>query len=107
MTRLTSSERAAHIKIIKEVFGAVLKVHELPDGYAFGLPFDDQIWLKAAEFVTKERLCCPFFSFELEADSGEVFWLSIEGTEGVKPFIMAEIGRALNKPVTKNAGFIE
>jgi hypothetical protein len=49
--------------------------------------------MTAAEWVSFERKCCPFFAFELEQakDQGP-FWLRITGSEGVKPFIVEEFG---------------
>ena len=57
--------------------------------------------LKLADFIAKERLCCPFFGFalQLEPEGGEL-WLSLTGREGVKPFIQAEIGGALRPSLT-------
>ena len=56
--------------------------------------------MKAASFVTKERLCCPFFGFALHVEpEGGALWLSLTGRDGVKPFIQAEIGDALNAAV--------
>jgi hypothetical protein len=41
-------------------------------------------------------LCCPFFGFALEMEpEGGAVWLSLTGREGVKPFIIAEIGNYL------------
>jgi hypothetical protein len=73
----------------------------LPDGYAFELRNDSDVLLRAAEFISLERLCCPFFRFELqvERDGGSV-WLSLTGRDGVKPFIMAEIGEYLPASTT-------
>lgn len=47
----------------------------------------------AAEYVTLERLCCPFFDFALEAkrEAGPV-WLTLTGREGVKEFAKIEFG---------------
>lgn len=53
--------------------------------------------MKAASFITKGRLCCPFFGFSLQLDpEGGAPWLSLTGREGVKPFIQAEIVHTLN-----------
>ncbi|HYH44797.1 MAG TPA: hypothetical protein VEG34_03870 [Thermoanaerobaculia bacterium] len=96
MTAFNAAERRQHIEAIAEVFGAVEEIRELPDGYTFRLP-NEAAWVsKAADFIIKERLCCPFFGFALwlEAEQGAL-WLSLTGREGVKPFILAEIGHAL------------
>jgi len=45
----------------------------------------------AAEFITLERLCCPFFEFELIAEKADgSMWLRLKGGDGVKDFIKIE-----------------
>ena len=43
-----------------------------------------------AEYVTLERLCCPFFDFAIEVgrDRGEV-WLKITGGQEAKRILLA------------------
>lgn len=68
-------------------------VEELPDGYAFRYPADAKVIQMLAEWVTLERLCCPFFSFEIAVEGGGAFaWLRLRGEEGIKPFILSEFG---------------
>jgi len=68
----------------------VQEIDELDQGYAFRFGPDE--YPLVVDFVRNERLCCPFFHFEVEvqADHGPV-WLRITGTEGVKAFILAEL----------------
>ena len=105
MTAIAPEQRGAHIVIIKRLFGAIQSTRELPDGYAFELPNESDVLLTASEFIINERLCCPFFDFALEIErEGGPMWLSLKGRDGVKPFIMAEVGEYLpvnahiNKP---------
>lgn len=96
MTAIPPEERGLHIAAIKAVFGAAEEVRELPDGYSFRLANEAAMLLKIADFLVKERLCCPFFGFTLRIEpEGGAVWLSLTGREGVKPFIQAEIGDAL------------
>jgi hypothetical protein len=100
MTAIAADQRGAHLANIEEVFRAVEEVRELPNGYAFQLSNDPHVILKAAQFIALERLCCPFFGFALEIENeGGAVWLSLTGREGVKPFIMAEIGDHLDASV--------
>jgi len=47
----------------------------------------------AAEFITLERLCCPFLTLALEVERERgPLWLKLTGREGVKPFLRAELG---------------
>lgn len=93
MQALTPEERPQHISTIRDVFGSVHAVHDLEDGYTFHLPDDTSLLKKAGEFIARERLCCPFFTFTLTVDPerAEVL-LSLSGPEGIKPFIQAEVG---------------
>ena len=96
MTAIAEDQRAGHLANINKLFAAVAEIRELEDGYKFRFPNTSELLMTAAEFITLERLCCPFFCFRLdiEGENGEL-WLGITGREGVKPFIVAEIGAHL------------
>ncbi len=96
MTAILPEQRSTHVTTIDKLFRSVQSKRELPDGSAFELPNDQDVLLTAAEFISLERLCCPFFGFELQVErEGGSVWLCITGRDGVKPFIMAEIGEYL------------
>lgn len=96
MSAIPPEERGRHVAAIEAVFGVVQEVRELADGYAFRLANETALLLKVADFLARERLCCPFFGFALQIEpEGGAVWLSLTGREGVKPFIRAEIGDAL------------
>ena len=105
MSAISPEERGEHLAAIQEVFGAVREIREIPDGYSFRLENETASLTKAVGFIAKERLCCPFFGFTLrvEPERGEL-WLSLTGREGVKPFIRAEIGYAVNPETAEAAG---
>ena len=96
MTAIAPEQRSAHMATIEKLFRSVQSKRELPDGYRFELPNDSDVLLTAAAFISLERLCCPFFGFRLEVGrEGGSVWLSLTGGDGVKPFIIAEIGEHL------------
>src|SRR5689334_14486663 len=85
MSAIEPSEKARHVANAGELFRAVEEIRELPGGYGFRLPNDAGTLLKAAEFVSLERLCCPFLGFVLEVEpEGGPAWLRLNGREGVK-----------------------
>lgn len=88
LTALEDDERKHHRQTSETVFSAVGELRELPDGYAFRLPADTEVISQAGAFVSRERLCCPFFHFGLEVppDHGPV-WLKMTGRDGVKQYI--------------------
>ena len=91
MKALTKTERATYEKLAQTLLGAVQEQKELRNGYAFRLP--PESLMSAAQWVSFERRCCPFFTFELKLarDEGPL-WLRVTGSQGVKAFIRAEFG---------------
>jgi hypothetical protein len=92
MDAIEPDKREQHISTAKQLFRSIKEFRELPNGYAFHLPDEPDMLLKIAEFISLERLCCPFlgFTLEVEPERGAV-WLKLTGREGVKPFLRAEI----------------
>jgi hypothetical protein len=97
MNGMTKAQRQRHEVLIQQLGGFQQKPRELSDGYTFCLATDAPTVLAAAEFITLERLCCPFFKFTLELDTdNDALWLSLTGRPGVKPFIAAEFNLSLD-----------
>ena len=92
MTAIAPDERPKHLATSRELFSRIEKVRELPNGYEFSLSDGPALLSQLAEFVSLEKLCCPFLNFviEIEAECGPV-WLRLTGREGVKAFIREEI----------------
>ena len=90
---LNAAQRERYKEIIQKLNESRQSVKELNDGYAFRFKAESQLIQDAAEFIVYERLCCPFFDFELavEQDSNRL-WLRLRGQDGVKEFIRAEFG---------------
>jgi hypothetical protein len=100
MSAIESGLRAGHVATGAQLFRAAGEIRELPDGYAFRLPADADTLLKAAEFISLERLCCPFLGFALEVEAeGGPAWLRLTGREGVKAFIREEVGGLLGAAI--------
>lgn len=93
MLALDKEARKRHLEVMKQLQAATKEVRELPDAYAFRFSSDEATLLLVAEFVARERLCCPFFTFEMvvEPENGPL-WLRLSGPAGVKAFIKAEFG---------------
>jgi hypothetical protein len=96
MSAIEPSLRAGHIATGALLFRTAEEIKELPDGYAFRLPADADTLLKAAEFISLERLCCPFLNFALEVEpEGGPIWVRLTGRVGVKAFIREEVSGLL------------
>ena len=70
-----------------------MEVRELEDGYAFRHSSDASVLIALAEYVSLERLCCPFFDFAIEVgcEGGEV-WLRMTGPEGAREVLEDAMG---------------
>ena len=93
LTALDAEQRERHQALAQDLRARVLEVQELADGYAFCYPSEASVSLRLTEFITLERLCCPFLrlALEFEAERGPV-WLRMTGRVGVKQFLRAELG---------------
>ena len=90
---LDTAERARYQELRKQLHAGVEEVKELADGYAFRLAADSKTILLAAEWITFERRCCPFFNFALDIESEkQSLWMRVTGREGVKAFMQLEMG---------------
>ncbi|HKD77161.1 MAG TPA: hypothetical protein VKB76_16765, partial [Ktedonobacterales bacterium] len=50
-------------EVINPLFQQVKEVVELPDGYRFAFPANEEIVHALMDFIISERACCPFFTF--------------------------------------------
>ena len=92
MTAIPAERRPQHLATAREVFALIAELRELPDGYEFRLGDAPELLQKVAEFISLEKLCCPFLNFAIEgAAEGGPVWLRLSGRDGVKAFIREEI----------------
>lgn len=91
MNALNIPQRERYREILEHLNSSRQSIKELNDGYAFRFKCDAQLIMDAAEFIVYERLCCPFFDFELavEQDTNRL-WLRLRGQQGIKEFIRSE-----------------
>ena len=81
---ISAAERPRYSALAKRVKDATSERHELSNGYRFvlrpviSLP-------EVAEWVSFERLCCPFLSFQLEVSG--LWHLQLTGPEGAKAIL--------------------
>jgi len=60
---IPADEREQHLALARELFSAPLQVVKLETAYEFVFPVDQLLPL--AEYISRERLCCPFWDFTL------------------------------------------
>ena len=91
MAALNGEQKKRVLDLLEELKIKRLEIKELPDGFAFRYEMNSDTFRNTAEFINYERLCCPFFSFELEVEKDNgAMWLRLKGREGVKDFIKIE-----------------
>ena len=89
---LTAVQQERQRALYQQLRADVEEVVELEDGYAFRHSSDRAMLLAVAEFVSNERLCCPFFEFGITVErAGGAVWLRITGAGEAKQVLGAEI----------------
>jgi hypothetical protein len=67
---------------------AITDRRELPDGYAFRLDGELISLMYAAQWISLERLCCPFLTFQLQTTgSDHDYWLTLQGPPEAKAIV--------------------
>jgi hypothetical protein len=96
MSMLSAAERAHKDEIGGRLAAARLGVRELSNGYEFRFRGDTETLAELNDWIVTERLCCPFFEFDvrLDSESGPIA-LRLTGRKGTKAFIRADFGRWL------------
>jgi hypothetical protein len=86
-TAIDAEYREAHLEAAGHLLrDGALEVQELHDGYAFRYAAEQ--YAQVTEFIANERLCCPFFTFNLEVTPAQgPLWLRITGSEEIKAFL--------------------
>ena len=89
---LTAVQQERQRALYRQLRADVEEVVELEDGYAFRHSPDRVVLLAVAEFVSNERLCCPFFEFGITVErAGGAVWLRITGAGEAKQVLRAEM----------------
>lgn len=87
-------EKKRHAELMHKLDEATLGTVELADGFEFRLDPRDVEITDVAEWITYERLCCPFFNFEVELQSGNnALSLRLRGGDKVKEFLRPDVER--------------
>jgi hypothetical protein len=83
MNAIPAAERDQHEALSRTVFSKAQEIIELDNGYEFVFPVD--VLLPLAEFISRERLCCPFWDFNLNlAPGSEQIRVRLTGPAGVQ-----------------------
>ena len=97
MGAFTPTERENHIQTTTQLFQSVQNIRAIENGYEFIFPNVDvaKTLTRMAEFISKERLCCPFLKFSVTLDiDPQPISLTLTGPEGTQEFLRAEFSEA-------------
>jgi hypothetical protein len=95
MSVFTLAERELHVQTTRELFQSLQAIRNTEHGYEFSFPSSSEIITSMAEFISRERLCCPFLEFTLQLPPGdEPITLLLTGPEGTQDFLRAEFSEA-------------
>lgn len=89
---ISAAERPRYKELVGSLKAAVKERRELPDGYSFRLDNRAVALQDVAEWMSMERRCCPFLTFQLETSGSQAdSWLTLKGPSGVKAILDAEL----------------
>jgi hypothetical protein len=88
---IAAAERPRYDELMKHLRASVSKRVENADGYAFNLNGRAISLRDVAEWISMERLCCPFLTFQLYVSGNEADWtLTLTGPHGAKAILQEE-----------------
>ena len=91
----TPDQREKHIELARDLFGQVVKVASVQNGFAFDLPNETDLLNRVGGFIANERRCCPFLRFDLEVrGQTQPITLTLSGPEGTQEFLKEEFQEA-------------
>jgi hypothetical protein len=86
LTVFSISERIKHLALAKSLLQQVREVVEHDDGFTF--VFEKSLEPQVVNWISKEKRCCPFFSFELaRTNTPPLLNLKISGPPGAKEIL--------------------
>src|SRR5262245_19478333 len=91
MGALDKAQRVRQAELLERFRQRVMVPRVLADGLAFDLPADPALFREVAEWITLERLCCPFLDFSLEWRFDGSVSVTLTGQPGVKEFLEQEV----------------
>lgn|SRR5687768_9087943 len=97
MDVFTPAAREAHILTTTRLMESIQAVQERENGYELSFSNETELIYRIAEFIAKERLCCPFLKFTLKVSSeDEPITLALAGPIGTQEFLRVEFSGAIS-----------
>jgi hypothetical protein len=90
LNAISTAQRPRYNHLVKRLRIAVHGRSELLDGFAYKLDTTKIALPEVAEWITMERLCCPFLTFQLDVKGDGASQLTMRGREGTKAILREE-----------------
>ena len=86
-----------HLALAKSLLQRARQIIEHDDGFTFVFEKSPFLEMQIANWVSKEKRCCPFFSFELSStNTPPLLNLKISGPDGAKEILRPELVKTYN-----------
>jgi hypothetical protein len=93
MNAFDADQRVRYGELKRTLFPRAARITFLENGLEIAHKADARTILELAEFATLERLCCPFFTFNLEIAPNQAgSKLTLTGPDGTATFLRHELG---------------
>jgi hypothetical protein len=90
MNVFTPVEGENHIQNTQQLYQTAQGIREAENAYEFLFPSATEL-AKPTEFISKEKMCCPFLEFTLRIEPNEKpISLLLTGPEGAQEFLCEE-----------------
>lgn len=90
---LTLDQQVKYKELRNQLKAVEYGTEELPNGYAFSYPNEDDVLKNLMDWVILERLCCPFLEFTLIINNKQPIVLTLSGSsESIKMLVKMEFG---------------
>ena len=86
---ISGAQRPRYDDLVSRLRTAMRDRKELPDGYRYSFDSAKITLPEVSEWISLERLCCPFLIFQIEG-AGELSHVSMRGPEGAKAILQQE-----------------
>ena len=91
----TPAEHENHFQAAAKLYKSIQDIQETENGYKFRFPNTSESIMRLAEFISNERVCCPFLEFTLNvAPNDAPISLLLSGPDGTKKFLQEELHEA-------------
>jgi hypothetical protein len=87
---IPDADRPRYRALVKQLRSAIQREQDLPDGFVYRVNTTTLSLPELAEWITLERLCCPFLHFRLDLASGEEPQLQLTGPAETKAILLQE-----------------